>query len=130
MIHNLFKGFFLHFSYKCGEQFFSTLCLALMLHMRAYSSLDSHKLPHFNDSFIKGAMLIWTHLAGHIHHTYKMMHGKETHRLPWGLNYHGIPVICKRLRRHKLELIWSNELVCAVWPFATVRTEVQTPLGG
>lgn len=42
------------------------LCLELMLHVRAYFSLASHKLPHFNDFCIKGAMPIWTHLASHI----------------------------------------------------------------
>lgn len=45
---------------------FSILCLVLTLHVRAYFSLDSHKLPHFSGSFIKGAIPIWTHLASHI----------------------------------------------------------------
>lgn len=65
-----------------------------------------------------------------LHHTYKLMHHRETHHLPWFLSYHVVPVICKRLRGHKSELIWTNEWVCAVWPFATGRAEVQTALGG
>jgi len=57
------------------------------------------------------------------------MHGREMHRLPWVLSYHVVPVICRRIRGHKSQLIWSNDFVCAVWPFATLREEVQTTLG-
>ena len=73
--------------------------LALMLHMRFYSTLNSHRMPYLNDFIIRGAIPIWTHLAGNVpSHTY----GNAPPALSFKLSSGGLTVLHQVMTGHRL----------------------------
>lgn len=116
MITQSFPKLFPSLQLQAWRMIFSAFYPAPTLHERAHSSLDSHTLPCLHDFFIKGAMAIWTHLAGNAlsHIRNDAQYGKALSALSFKLSSRGLTVLHQVMSGHSLLSYW--------WSFPQVRS--------